>query len=176
MVKLYGSIRSVIDPEKQRVELKDTWPTAALHIIWRRGRGGGISLHCPHTRSLAPRTITFPQYSFTQPQGYSTPSNSHWCAIGAGGKHCVLGLPGCALLIGVLIEGITNTYWVQIPSVTIFTCTGISILMIHETPWLHIWLQFNINSTMIKEVQSKIDVTSYFEETGSFNLVSLYLT
>ena len=67
MVNLYGSIRSVIDPEKQRVELKDTWPTAALHIIWRRGRGGGISLHCPHTRSLAPRTITFPQYSFTQP-------------------------------------------------------------------------------------------------------------
>ena len=174
MVNLYGSIRSVIDPEKQRVELKDTWPTAALHIIWRRGRGGGISLHCPHTRSLAPRTITFPQYSFTQPQGYSTPSISHWCAIG--GNPCVLGLPGCALLIGVLIEGITNTYWVQIPSVTIFTCTGFSILMVHETPWLHIWLQFNINSTMTEEVQSKIDVTSYFEETGSFNLVSLYLT
>ena len=158
MVNLYGSIRSVIDPEKQRVELKDTWPTAALHIIWRRGRGGGISLHCPHTRSLAPRTITFPQYSFTQPQGYSTPSRSHWCAIG--GKHCVLGLPGCALLIGVLIEGITNTYWVQIPSVTIFTCTGFSILMVHEAPWIHIWLQSNINLTMTQEVQSKIDVTS----------------
>ena len=88
----------------------------------------------------------------------------------------MLGLPGCALLIGVLIEGITNTYWVQIPSVTIFTCIGFSILMVHETPWIHIWLQSNINLTMTQEVQSKIDVTSYFEETGSFNLVSLYLT
>ena len=73
-------------------------------------------------------------------------------------KGGVLGLAGCALLIGVLIEGITNTYWVQIPSVTIFTCTGFSILMVHETPWLHIWLQFNINSTMTQEVHSKIDV------------------
>ena len=36
-------------------------------------------------------------------------------------KGGVLGLAGCALLIGVLIEGITNTYWVQIPSATLPT-------------------------------------------------------
>ena len=98
-------------PRKSRVELKDTWTTAGRHIRWRRGEGCEISRYCPHSRwtpPLPPRTITFPQYSFTHHQTLHRPTLLFQLTLmcdRATGKHSVLGLAGCAVLIGVLIEG-----------------------------------------------------------------------
>ena len=116
-------------------------------LVGGGGRGCEISPHCPHSRPPTPllslSTITFPQYSFTHHlhhhhtllQQYYTKLTAFRlykstlpyfieCVLEPDkhrAKGGVLGLAGCALLIGVLIEGITNTYWVQIPSATLPT-------------------------------------------------------
>ena len=62
-------------------------------------------------------------------------------------KGGVLGLAGCALLIGVLIEGITNTYWVQIPSATLPTICPEpqpSELLAKKRVGDHFWLMVDV--------------------------------
>ena len=114
-------------------------------LVGGGGRGCEISPHCPHSRPPNPPLAPPHHYIssiFIHPP---PPSPSHSTTIFYN-THChqtpntqpyfiecvlepdkhrakggVLGLAGCALLIGVLIEGITNTYWVQIPSATLPT-------------------------------------------------------
>ena len=113
-------------------------------LVGGGGRGCEISPHCPHSRPPTPllpsaplhflnihsptTSITITLYNniiqYSLPSDSEHPTLLHRCVLEPDkhrAKGGVLGLAGCALLIGVLIEGITNTYWVQIPSATLPT-------------------------------------------------------
>ena len=88
-------------------------PSAPLHFL---------NIHSPTTSITITLYNNIIQYSL--PSDSEHPTLLHRCVLEPDkhrAKGGVLGLAGCALLIGVLIEGITNTYWVQIPSATLPT-------------------------------------------------------